>query len=89
MQTPREAYKSGDVEGVKKLLEACSSPHTKDRYRPNSVSDKEWASVKEYLMTHPNEAMALQKFAQVVTENPMKLNQSCDVMAMAETMKNN
>jgi len=57
--------------------------------RPNSVNDKDWASVKDYLKTHPNEAKALQKSVQGVTENPMQLDQFREVMALAETMKNN
>ena len=53
--------------------------------RPNSVNDKDWASVKDYLKTHPNEAKALQKSVQGVTENPMQLDQFREVMALAET----
>ena len=70
MRTPPEACNSGDVEGVKKPLEAGTNPDTKNWYRPNSVNDKEWALLMDYLKTHPNEAMGLQKFARLSLRTP-------------------
>lgn len=57
--------------------------------RPSSLSDADWAAVKEHLKTHPDEAKAMQKSIQSVTENPMQLEQFRGVMALAEVMKNN
>jgi len=57
--------------------------------RPDSVQDKEWAEVKEYLRTHPNQAKELKKAVQSTTENPMQLAGFREVMALAEVMKNN
>lgn len=56
--------------------------------RPDSVDDKEWAEVKDYLQKHPNQAKELKKAVQNTTENPMQLAGFREVMALAELMKN-
>lgn len=57
--------------------------------RPDSVNDKDWEAVKDYLKTHPKEAKAMQKSMQSSVDNPMQLEQFRGVMALAEVMKNN
>jgi len=56
--------------------------------RPNSIDDQTWASVKEYLVKNPQNAKVMQKAVQEMTENPMKMEQFREVMALAEVMKN-
>lgn len=57
--------------------------------RPNSVGDKEWAEVKEYLIAHPATAKEMMNAVKSTTENPMQLAGFREVMALAEVMKNN
>jgi len=56
--------------------------------RPGSIDDKEWAQVKEWLVQNPQKASLMQQSVKEMTENPMKVEQFREVMALAEVMKN-
>jgi len=56
--------------------------------RPGSIDDKEWAQVKEWLVQNPQKATVMQQSVKEMTENPMKVEQFREVMALAEVMKN-
>ena len=57
--------------------------------RPATVSDADWAQVKEWLKANPAQAKNMQKAVKDTTENPMQLAGFREVMALAEVMKNN
>lgn len=56
--------------------------------RPASIDDATWAQVKEWCLQNPTKAQLMQQSVKDMTENPYKLEQFREVMALAEVMKN-
>jgi len=56
--------------------------------RPGSIDDATWEQVKEWLVKNPQKASTMQQSVKEMTENPMKLEQFREVMALADVMKN-
>jgi ankyrin repeat protein len=56
--------------------------------RPASIDDATWAQVKEYLVRNPKNAKTMERSVKEMTDNPMKVDQFREVMALAEHMKN-
>eukprot|EP00667_Euglena_gracilis_P016883 EG_transcript_17719 len=56
--------------------------------KPGSVDDATWAQVKEWLKTNPQKATVMQQSVKEMCDNPMKVEQFREVMALAEHMKN-
>lgn len=55
--------------------------------RPGSIDDKTWADVKQWLSQNPQKATEMQQTVKEITDNPMKLEQFREVMALSEVMK--
>lgn len=56
--------------------------------RPNSIDDAQWESVKQWCIQNPSKASLMQKSVKDMTDNPNKVEQFREVMALAEVMKN-
>lgn len=56
--------------------------------KPGSVDDATWSQVKEWLKSNPEKATLMQQSVKDMCDNPMKIDQFRQVMALAEVMKN-
>lgn len=56
--------------------------------RPSSITDQDWAQVKQWCVENPEKAKLMQSSIKDLTDNPMRLEQFREVMALAELMKN-